>query len=106
MGINDYHLKIVPAAMDDLDDIYSYITNHLSNEDAAIHLMDRIESNIKRLKKFPLSCSLVRDDILREKGYRKLIIDHYVVFYLVDETKKQVNIMRVLYGKRKYEDLL
>lgn len=46
------------------------------------------------------------DEFLKSKGYRKLIIDNYIVFYLVDEGNKQVIIMRVLYGKQKYEDLL
>lgn len=44
--------------------------------------------------------------ILIIKGYRKLIIDNYILFYLVDEENKQVTIMRVLYGKQKYENLL
>ena len=59
-----------------------------------------------RLKEFPFSCSYVADEFLRNKGYRKLIIDNYIVFYLIDEENKQVIIMRVLYGKQKYEDLL
>lgn len=46
------------------------------------------------------------DEYLRNKGYRKLIVDNYIVFYLIWEEKKQVIIMRVLYGKQKYENLL
>ena len=59
-----------------------------------------------RLKEFPFSCNYVADEYLKSKGYRKLIIDNYIVFYLVEEENKQVIIMRVLYGKQKYENLL
>ncbi len=101
-----YSVKITPKASDDLDGIYRYIANELVNEDAAENLMDKIESGVMRLREFPLSCSLVADEILRDKGYRRLIIDNYVVFYLVDEAEQRVVIMRVLYGRQKYQDIL
>jgi plasmid stabilization system protein ParE len=48
----------------------------------------------------------VADEFLREKGYRKLIVDSYVVFYVVNESEKLAVIMRILYGRQKYQDLL
>lgn len=36
-----------------------------------------------RLKEFPFSCNYVADEYLRNKGYRKLIVDNYIVFYLI-----------------------
>ncbi|WP_369010249.1 type II toxin-antitoxin system RelE/ParE family toxin [Oceanobacillus alkalisoli] len=59
-----------------------------------------------RLKDFPFSCNFVADEYLQKKGYRKLIIDNYVALYLVDEMEKEVVVMRVLYSRRKYEDLI
>ncbi len=59
-----------------------------------------------RLREFPFSCNYVADEYLRNKGYRKLIVDNYIVFYLIEEENSQVIIMRVLYGKQKYENLL
>ena len=58
------------------------------------------------LKDFPFSCSFVRDNLLKDKGYRKLIVDNYIVFHLVSEAEKEVVVMRVLYGKQKYQDLI
>ncbi|NLZ27343.1 MAG: type II toxin-antitoxin system RelE/ParE family toxin, partial [Firmicutes bacterium] len=48
----------------------------------------------------------VDDRFLRGKGYRKLIVDNYLVFYLVYKKEKQVIIMWVLYGRREYQGLL
>lgn len=53
-----------------------------------------------------MSCNLVKDEILKNKGYRRLIIDNYVVFYIVDETDKVVVIMRILYAPRNYQNLI
>jgi toxin ParE1/3/4 len=54
----------------------------------------------------PYSCSYVRDEILNVKGYRKIIVESYIIFHLVREEEKQVVIMLVLYGKQKYQELI
>lgn len=59
-----------------------------------------------RLTGFPYSGSVLLDEFLKSKGYRKLIVDNYIVFYLVNELEKQVVIMRILYGAQNYRDLL
>jgi toxin ParE1/3/4 len=106
MEENSYSVKFTPKAMNDLDEIYRYISDELFAEDAANNLLERIETSILGLKDFPFSCNFVADEFLKKKGYRKLIIDNYIAFYLVDELNKRVVIMRILYGRRKYQDLL
>jgi toxin ParE1/3/4 len=103
---NNYTIKMTPKAANDLDDIYRYISEKLFATSAATNILERIEKEIMRLRKFPFSCNYVADEYLRNKGYRKLIVDNYVALYLIEEEKEQVIIMRVLYGKRKYENLL
>ena len=39
-------------------------------------------------------------------GYRKLVVKNYVVFYLIDEKNKVVEIGRILYGRRDWLSLL
>ena len=106
MVASKYKIKITPKASNDLNEIYDYITNILFNVKAAGKLMDDIEFKIMRLGDFPLSCSLVNDEILKRKGYRKLIVENYIVFYLVDDIGKQIVIMRVLFGRQHYEELI
>lgn len=103
---NNYTIKMTPKATTDLDNIYSYISEELFASNAAMHLLERIEESIMNLKRFPFSCNYVSDEFLRSKEYRKLIIDNYIAFYLVKEENRQVIIMRVLYGKQNYENLL
>ena len=106
MPENSYSLKFTPKAHEDLDQVYSYISEKLFAELAADNLLERIESSIMRLKDFPYSGSLVLDEPLKNRGYRKLIVDNYMAFYLVDEMEKQVVIMRILYGAQNYQNLL
>jgi toxin ParE1/3/4 len=106
MEENKYIIKITPKAYDDLEEIYGYIANNLSNESAADHLLDKIETSIMGLKYFPFSYSFVRDELLKAKGYRKLIVENYIVFYIVREDEQLVIVMRVLYSKQKYQDLI
>ena len=65
MEKSSYSLKLTPKASEDLDKIYSYITKELYAEESANNLIDRIETNIMRLKDFPFSCNYVDDDYLK-----------------------------------------
>ena len=104
--VNNYTIKMTLKAADDLDHIYKYISEELFAASAANNILERIEKETMRLKEFPFSCNYVADEYLRNKGYRRLIVDNYIAFYVINEEQKQVIIMRVLYGKQKYENLL
>ena len=106
MESRNYRIKFTPIASEDLEEIYRYISKELHAEGAAVNLLEKIEQSVMRLKDYPFSCNYVEDEFLKQKGYRKLIINNYIVFYLIDEEKEQVNIMRILYGRQKYQSLL
>lgn len=106
MPNSNYKLKFTRKAEEDLDEIYGYIATKLFAETAAEALMDKIENTFMRLEKYPFSCSFVFDELLKRRGYRKLIVDNYIAFYLVNESEKQVVIMRVLYGASDYKNIL
>ncbi len=103
---NKYSIKLTLKANEDLDGIFGCISTELFNTDAAESLMGKLENSILRLQDFPLSCNLVADQILKDKGYRRLIVDNYVIFYVVDEIERRVVTMRALYGRQKYQDVL
>lgn len=106
MSKNNYSLKFTPKATEDLEQIYSYISKKLFAEIAADNLLEKIETNIMRLKSFPFSCTIVTDEFLKAREYRKLTVENYVVFYKLKEVEKQVIIMRILYGAQYYQDML
>ena len=101
---NNFTLKFTKEAREDLFEIFEYITINLFAPVAAGNMIDKIENSCRRLISFPLSGAIPRDDTLARKGYRILIVDNFIVFYLVDETT--VKIIRVVYGKRNYQNFV
>ena len=97
-----YKVRIFPAAKQDLLDIIDYL-NTLS-PDAALRIYDKITAEIMSLSQMPERCPRPRDLALAAKGYRYLIVEKYLVFYVVEHDTVQVR--RILYGRRNYQQIL
>lgn len=97
-----YKIKIYSTAKMDLKDIIRYL-NALSPQ-IAIKYYDLIVEKIGALAEMPERCSFVRDIVLKAKGYRYLIVENYVVFFVVKADTVQIR--RILYGRRNYEWLM
>lgn len=97
-----YKLVVTPSAKQDLAEIIDYI-NELSPE-AAIKQYDDIVEKIGSLSQMPLRCPSIKNTVLKAKGYRILVVNNYLVFFVINE--KTVEIRRILYGRRQYEFLL
>ena len=95
-------VKIYPAAQMDLNDIVSYL-NTLSPQ-AAIRYYDLLVEKISSLVEMPERCPFVRNIALKAKGYRYLIVENYLVFFVVKGDTVQIR--RILYNKRQYKGLL
>jgi len=93
-------------AQEDLSGIFDYIYNNLYSPQAAGRIMRLIDDSINRLADYPLSCPLIDDFCLAQKGYRKLVADRYIVIYKFLENKSTVIIHRVINGKVDYMSLL
>ena len=51
---------------------------------------------------FPKAAAQVNDMLLKSKGYRKLIVKNYIVFYIPDDEIRKINVMRVMYYAMDY----
>lgn len=103
---SEYRLEYTPIAYEDLDNIFAYIALELQEPETAFNLIERIEEAVLKLLEFPYKAQEVRDILLANKGYRMLVVDHFSVFYIVDEQSQVINIRRILYGKRNFQWLL
>ena len=97
-----YKVKLYPTAKQDLLDIVVYL-NTLSPE-AALRYYDLLTEEIASLSHMPERCPQPRDLALAAKGYRCLVVEKYLVFYVV--AGDTVQIRRILYGRRDYQALL
>ena len=99
--MDKYKVKIYPAAQMDLNDIVSYL-NTLSPQ-AAIKYYDLLVEKIGSIVEMPERYPFVRNIALKAKGYRYLIVENYLVFFVVKGD--MVQIRRILYNKRQYKGL-
>ena len=79
-----HKLIILAPAQRELEaiaDIYS----HLAGMDSAIKITDKILDALERLEAFPLIGILHHDRILRNQGYRTLVVDKYICVYRIIE---------------------
>ncbi|ADG81758.1 type II toxin-antitoxin system mRNA interferase toxin, RelE/StbE family [Thermincola potens] len=93
-------IKYTPVAVDDMDEIFSYISK--DNVTAAEALLEKITTGISRLVEFPNMGSVLSDEeyTLVNRGYRFIVIHPYLVFYrIIDHS---IVIHRILHGRRDY----
>ena len=91
-----YEVKIFSTAKQDLLEIIDYL-NTLSPE-TALRYYDKLTEEIGGLSHMPERCPRPRDLALAAKGYR------YLVFYTI--SGQTVQIQRILYGRRNYQNIL
>jgi len=90
-------------AEQDLQDIYSYISNVLLEPVTAKNQTNRIMDAVDSLDNVPLRYRLYEHEPWHSKGLRMLPVDNYLVFYLPEESKNSVVIIRIMYGGRNIE---
>jgi addiction module RelE/StbE family toxin len=95
-------VSIYPSAERDLTEIFAYIG--AESPSAAHKLLEQIFACIDKLSGFPELYPIVRDPFLAAKGYRLIPVETYLIFYVI--TKSEVQIRRVVHGKRQYREFL
>ncbi|MDD3364663.1 MAG: type II toxin-antitoxin system RelE/ParE family toxin [Syntrophomonas sp.] len=97
-----YSVEYLPLAYDDLDDIFSYIV--ADDPEAAATLLDEIDAAILHLEEFLDMGVTPKNRRLANKGYKMLIVNAYLVFYVVIGDIAEIR--RIVSSKRNYTKLL
>ncbi len=98
--MSNYQVCYSDEAKDDLGNIFMYIAYELGSRDNAEGQVNRIREAIKKLCKYPKRNPLVPYEPWAGIGMHRLNVDNYTVFYLVDEERQRVEIVRIPYGAR------
>jgi plasmid stabilization system protein ParE len=101
-----YSLAYSKIIRNDIKSSYIYIKEKLESPMAAENLIIELINKLNYLKETPLTRSLVQDNYLASFEYRSIRIKNYVLYYIVDEEKNMVNIIRFLYNKRNWINIL
>ena len=87
-------------------DTFNYIIYRLKAPQAASDLLNELDISIMRLQEFPFSCREYQPSSHINRNYRVLSVKNYVVFYIVNEKEKTVEVQRVLYAKSDIDRIL
>ncbi len=99
---NKYIIRYLPAAVDDLISIFDWIAD--DSPANAAKFVEKLDRRIGALMTHPFLGHIPRDDKLKSTGYRVLVVESYLAFYIV--YGKTVEIHRVVHGSRSLDDLI
>lgn len=95
-------VRYLPAAESDLADIYGWILR--DSPGRAASFLESMDRRLGALAIHPQLGRAPRHPKLREAGYRVLLIDSYLVFYIV--RARVIEIHRVIHGSRSLDDII
>ncbi|MDE5932043.1 MAG: type II toxin-antitoxin system RelE/ParE family toxin [Lachnospiraceae bacterium] len=98
--MDKYKVKLSARAIRELDSIYEYIANDKLAPENAKGQIGRIKKAILSLDTFPQSHQERTEGRYAGKGYRQLLIDHYIAIFRIDDADKTVYIVTIQYQGR------
>jgi plasmid stabilization system protein ParE len=101
-----YSINITDAAEQDILSTVNYIAAVLKVPVTANNLLDELEKCEKILEETPNIYPFVPDEYLAEKGFKFVMVKNYILFFIVDEDDMIVNVVRFLYGRRDWRNIL
>lgn len=95
-------LRYLPIAQTDLIEIFDFIAQDSPNR--ALAFVEKLHKRIGILVQHPLLGRIPRHPKLQEYGYRVLILESYLIFYII--RGETVEIHRVVHGSRNLDHLI
>ena len=95
-----YKVGLSDEAKKDLKDISSYITNELKAPQASDNVLADLKSAIASLRTLPERIPYSRETHWKRLGVHCMVVRKYFIYFKIDETARQVNVIAVIYGKR------
>jgi plasmid stabilization system protein ParE len=94
--MKQYSVKITDKALEDMEEIYTYIAEQLQAPENAMGQYNRIAEAIQKLNVFPERVRVMESEPEHTMGLRQLSIDNFSAFYVIENDK--VIVTRELYS--------
>ena len=85
--------------------IVLYIAENFGNE-VALNKLNELEKSILQLEDNPYIGTDPRYTVLKRQGYKVLILEKDLVFYKIDENKKEVTVYAVVDQRQDYLSII
>ena len=106
MKPEEYEVILETTAVLDLYGILDYITDILKAPQSAQRVFFSIEKQVMSLNIMPARHNTVREEPYASMGIRIMHVENYNAFYVIDEQKQEVHVLRILYNRREWKNLL
>ena len=104
--MTEYSVIIGKFAEQDLSEIISYIQEILFQPESAKRIYRAIKEQILSLSTVPGRYAVIAEEPYSSIGVRKIKVENYLIFYIVNEKDMTVSILRVLYNRREWHNLI
>ena len=101
-----YKIVITDTAKQDLWGIARYIVEREKSKDTAQNFISSLKAKTLDLQQHQRLGALPKDRILKSLGYRYLVHKDYLLFYLIDEEAKIINVVAIFNSKKDYMRVL
>ena len=97
-----FEIEFTDECIEEMQEIYEYISNNLKEDGAAKRLMRNVTDKILDLSNAPeLYMKIGKVDKLKRE-YHRMVVKNYVVLYTIDFEERKIYISRMIYEKRNY----
>lgn len=97
-----YAIRYLPVAVDDLLSIYGWIAK--DSHARAASFTEKLDNRVSSLTTHPFLGRVPKHEKLQAFGYRVLVIESYLVFYII--RGQIIEIHRVVHGSRHLDDIV
>lgn len=97
-----HDVRLLRPAEDDLTEIVLYVA--ADRPDAAAKLADRFDQKLNLLATNPHIGTIPKEDNLVLLGYRYLVVENYLVFYVIEA--QTICVHRIIHGAIDYTRLM
>ncbi len=107
MDTNEELYKIIFTndAINEMENVFNYISEKLYAPKATKNLMLEIDENINNLKYMPRKYRTIKKYDELDLEYRRMIIKKYCIIYTINENEKKVYITHLYHSKQDYFNL-
>lgn len=101
-----YKIKISETAMQDLENIISYLKYDLAGDIISDKYKLLFKQELKRLEDIAESMPILDGSLTGHKNIRKINVRNYIIFYTIDEKNSEAFVVRIGHAFMDWEKYL
>lgn len=101
-----FNINITESAKKDILEIIDYYRKTINDLEAAKKFIYKIKDKFSLIAVYPKCYPLIKNEHVKDKNIRKVVLDNYIIFYIIDGKNKTIMILRILNGFTDYYRIL